>query len=1017
MRSITSNTQDLLNQNMGTELMVLVEIEWVDGGSIYYSDQDIEGAKTKILELGGFDTSMMLEGANTSQELKIVLDDTDNNIREIYDNNDIHKRPAKVYILHKNQPLLDKILVFRGELVTPIEWDETQRSVSFNIMSKLNSKQVGFSMEEGDFPNIPSEALGKPWPLVFGQVCNMPAVKVRTPRRGYLTSGTGIKDCTLQTRICQALRIQCPTKFVGMKEHIMRRANGFFSLKEPVMIADNECLNRRMAEICRLRDLLVQQEEYEHEQIEIYNGVNFPQEETVTITIDDGEFVGSFTGNTFYVDYRIHPKIETCADQECQHVPEAYYGPEHPRAKLEWLSKPEPEKTAEEPVKVHWEITSGRYSGLRVWFEATQKQRAEAELGWAPDNLGETVMPDFTQTAAFEDCDDAFLDGAGRTQLKGGPKDAWWFYDKLDSTEFFWAPSGSEVYLANESEILYIVSLIPGTVDSVSAYRVAPNGFKYLTELPTDYYTVYETDYGGYTVVEIGLKKDLSLYDDGWDSDIYVSFTSDVGPNPCDNIEWLVNKYTDLSIDSSSFASVKASLSNYPCAFHLTSRPDVYKLIQDIAYQSRCLIYVRNDILYIKYLSDEPSSERTISTNDILSGSFVEFLSETENVYTTHNIQWKKSGAAVREDQENERKLILKYNVDKYGTVENSWDYYTQTIYSNVLKTGTFWLIRKANSWKKVKFKLPIKHIDLDVGDCITLNVPQFGDEVKTIIESMNLDINSYTVDFVCWTPIRSGESEPFYWAWPANQSENQIWPLNDDSHGGGGYNFDITPPIGHILRGGGHHDDRLIITSGGQYPSDLGDIYPTITCETSEYLDNVSDIEPEIKAKEIAESAARSSMESDMSGGGGAVQDSGAPGRGTEDPDKCGYPNDPWSCGYKLLKHYLKCAKHTQPEEEGGGGPCECTEEGGPHCCYGDMWTECETYSDAISVKMAARQASIEAENKNDEPWKCGDTRLVGLYVASAQSPKYVTCEYIHSRNIWDEPIDDAATTGVFPS
>jgi len=129
MRTVTANTQAKLNQDMGTELLMLLEVEWTPGGSILYSDQELEGAESKILTISGFDTSMVLEGASDSQELSIALDDTEGALRDIYNTFDIHKRPARVYTLHKGLALWEKTLVFKGEVVTPIEWDESQRSV------------------------------------------------------------------------------------------------------------------------------------------------------------------------------------------------------------------------------------------------------------------------------------------------------------------------------------------------------------------------------------------------------------------------------------------------------------------------------------------------------------------------------------------------------------------------------------------------------------------------------------------------------------------------------------------------------------------------------------------------------------------------------------------------------------------------------------------------------------------------------------------------------------------------
>jgi hypothetical protein len=555
--------------------------------------------------------------------------------------------------------------------------------------------------------------------------------------------------------------------------------------------------------------------------------------------------------------------------------------------------------------------------------------------------------------------------------MVGGPKDSWAYYDEMEASNFFWAAPGSEVYMESESEILYIASLLPGTVDGVAAFRTGVNGNRYLTEVPESYYEVFETDYQGYQVVEIGLNKALTLYNDQWEDQIYVSFTSSVGPNPCDIIEWLINKYTDLTIDSASFASVHTALTNYPNNFYLTTRPDVYELIRDIAYQSRCSVHVQNDVMFIKYLAVEPTAVRTLDESDILSRSFVEELSETEDVYTTHNIEWRKAGAAVSSLTEVDHKLILKYNVDKYGTVEEDWDYYTYNIYSLVLKSATFWLIRKANSWKKVKFQTSIKHMDLDVGDCVTLDVGQFGDAVKVIIESMKMNPDTYTVEFTCWTPVRSGETEAYYWAWPSLQAAHQTWPLAGDNNGGGGYNFEVRPPEGHLLLGGAHRDDQLIITSGDLHPSDLDDTMPVVECELSDYL-NFNEKPPEIVAKEIAQSAARANIENNMSGGGN-------PGGGDDErleTPVCGESGI--SCNYKVTIFWVK------PEaiqKFGGGGPCGCPSPGGG-TCYGPSWTTCHTFGSpwmahAFGIYMLTTYGRLPGE-----PNYCGISIVVNYNV-----------------------------------
>ena len=522
MRSVTANASAELSQNTGTEMLVLLEVEWTAGGQHLYSDQTLEGAAPKIITMAGFDASMMLEGSGDSQEMGIVLDDSDGSIRAIYNRTEIHKRPARVYLLHKGLPTSDKILVFRGQLVTPIEWDESQRSISFNILSELESRQVGFSMEEGDFPNIPEEALGKAWPLAFGQVCHLPAVKVRAPRRGYLEHGTGIHDFTLQSRMCQAINIQCAVQSTGTH-------SGTATVGPSL-----ECVNRRFGEICKLKDLYEQQTSYENPTLNIYNGVSFPQDTRLTIYVDSASYNGTFDGNMFTVFSRQHPEWATFNHVPCSSINGVSYG--------------------QVEGHVQYGGTNNIRQGAGGNYDPNSPYHTTAEgqafftgnRAWIPDDTVASFVPNQTQGQAFASCNAALVTTPG---MVGGPKESWEKYDAMEESTFWWAPSGSEVYYEGEQETLYIVSLLPGTVDKVAAYRQAPNGFRYLTEVQEDRYTVYETDYDGYQVVEIGMDKALSQYYDqvthdseGWEDQLYVSFTSSVGPNPCDIIEWLANK-------------------------------------------------------------------------------------------------------------------------------------------------------------------------------------------------------------------------------------------------------------------------------------------------------------------------------------------------------------------------------------------------------------------------------------------------------------------------------------------
>lgn len=920
MRDVSSGIMSNLQQQYGSEPLLIIEVQWVDGGErIMYCDQKLSGLEypyPTIIQVGNFDMATQVSGSGDSQQINITLDDINGKLKTFIDNYDIHKRPVWVYQGFQGLTPAHKFLLFKGEISTPIVWDEGDRTLTFDVLTRQEDAEVAFSMEEGDFESIPSEALGQVWPLVFGEVCNMQAVQVRAPMRGYITHGEGVHDFTIPPRICQARYIQCPSVSTGQSTWaIPDGQGGYETVTEETYGPELECVQNRYETICNLEFLLEQQLSYEHQYLNIRGGEQFPQGEVITLNINGAIFEGYFDGTEFRVLARKHPKYDTTEHVACRPIPDRSIG----LTPTQWTTG--------------WKETD---SGTAWYFDV--------------DNYE-------------DDCDENPI---FRQVYEGGPVTSQQAFDDMPTSSFFWIPPGTDVYLEEDAEILYIVSLLPGTINHVAAYKTQPTGRKLLLEVPADYYTVYETDYDGYTVIEIGLEKKLSLYDSDWDDELYISLTSDIGPNPVDIIEWLIEKYTDLSIDTDSFDAVRARMTNYPTNFWIKERMNVLDLIQDIAYQTRCAVYMRNDVIYIKYLAQEPSSVRTITASDILTQTFRVKHTETEDLVTKHTVSWQNGEAGVESDDEVVRKLILKYNVPKYGVRGEEYNYYTQNTYDTILKSATFWLIRRAHTWKLVEFDTTIKHLDLDIFDCVTLDLPQFSSSpVKCIITAAQFNNENNTIHFEAWTPIVAGTTEPHYWAWPADQPAYQRWPRPDDTQWADpGYDFNVTPPVDHILSGGDVTEDEnfVVMTSGDRFPSDLDDAFPTLFCEISDYED-VAEDEPEFQALKIAKSTRRSNMEDNMN------KDVPAPGSDSDRKKRrtaCGQPQYGDGCIYEVTVYYVMpwLAGVTSGIILGGckGGPCWCRAGGTP--CMTLMASFCHTFGAAFSAWAFYQQKKAEIES-----------------------------------------------------
>lgn len=1012
MKTLTPPIQSKLDTRLGTEPILVVGVQWQSGTEVLYSDKEINSAKypyPKVISVGSFDTSMALTGSSDSLTTSVTLDDTDGSIKAISNGTDIHNARVKVYLTFEGVDLSQKTLLFDGEIVTPIDWTENDRSVTFTILSKLEDRVVGFAMEEGDFPDIPEEALGKAWPLAFGQVCHIPAVKVRAPRQGYLIDGLGIHDWTLHIRLCQAMKLRCPlvnskneyakpispgfTTYLTGVQQGWRRLNvsdpsdptndpAWEQAKE----AELECRLQRHQEICKLKLQLEDQMQYESDTVDIFNGVNFPQGESITLYVDGARITGSFSGNTFTITNRVHSKYDDWEPYECQPVD-----------------------------RLHHDI-------VYVPDDQYSQMKRAAKAGTGGYNIADGVTSSATETSVrwndnpevqLEACDKVWVADVGHV---GGTKDSWAYYNDMDGESFDWHPPGSDVFLVDEQESIHIVSLIPGTVLGVAAYKTLPNGKKLLTTVPPEYYTVYNVDYTAYTVTELHMEKDLNLLDEDFEDQIYVSFLSSEGPNVADVIEWLVNKYTDLTVDATSFSDIKTKTANYPCNFYLLERPNVYALIQDLAYQSRCGVTIRNKVMSLTYLSEEPTSVATIDNSSILHGTFKEDLTPTGDIRTHHLISYTKAGATMNGDS-NEFKIDLKYNVGKYGAIDQSYNYYTQNTYSTILKSATFWLIRKANVWRRIALTVPMKYMALDVGDSITLDSAQFyADPIKCVIDQLNYNPQENTLDIECWTPIRSGEDAPYYWAWPANQPATAEWPLPGDTAGSNGYNSEMIPPVGHILSGGFNTNDHREMSLGDKNPSDLDDVLPTVICQVSDELSEYEfDDPPELRAWTLAKSNQASRHEEFASGGGGGAGGGGGS-DGSESQDD---PTDPKqkaklsgacnkpACGCLWCVTETWHTSHTQgvgcalPGCPPCGGPCKCY--GGCPSCTGPVWTKRYPYTSIAGAVMR-----MQKPNKLiSSTWGCNETAKVtsGMYQVGATQCNGSPCSSVVNDAAYAEP------------
>ncbi len=349
---------------------------------------------------------------------------------------------------------------------------------------------------------------------------------------------------------------------------------------------------------------------------------------------------------------------------------------------------------------------------------------------------------------------------------------------------FKWLKPGLSFKMLTELPVRYIAAMLPCAVLRVYGRRNFKDN-KVMMALPASYYNISTQNFGSITATIVTLKKPLSYYEkEEWDDELFVDLISPVGPNTVDILEWLIQTYTNLGIDEASFNSVRNSVSNFRSDFCLFERKNIVDALHEIAYRARCAIWLKNGVFYLRYLPKEPAPVDTITKDDIIFGSFQIDHTLTEEIVTKLTAEYRVDYA-----QEKPFKYILRHNVKKYGVQEENTDWYIYNRHRLVDLAATFWLIRKSNTWKIIRFKTPLHKLNLETFDAVTINISDnwsHNGAVTGIIESVKYDSSNSEIEFEVWLPVRLGEMTKYNFAWPID-SKVTLFPTTADFPGGDG--------------------------------------------------------------------------------------------------------------------------------------------------------------------------------------------------------------------------------------
>lgn len=712
MLNLSPAVQAKIATKLGIEPVNILEVQWGDSSSefVKYADKDITNIAGKIISVSNLESVVKLDNQGQSQNLSVVLSDTAGDLKDIFNNNDIHGKACKFYQWFDGLPLSERFVLYQGEINSPINWSEGDRTLSFEVVTKLADSEIGFSPEEGKFEFLPDDIVGKAWPLIFGTIQNVPATLLSEIPRTATAIDSGYEDPSIAIRLKELTAIINNSLNVALL-YLMAAGAAFLRAQEFEFLASGagtveeerfylseagraESLGNQyqdvgnqaginaqnaVAEQTQLRLTLAEQEADAPREIELTDGNNLPQGSNIELQIGDLSLTGTVSGNTLTIEGIENPEFE--------------------------------------------------YDGTPFGFTFNQ--------------------------------------------------------------------AGSTVNVTSAQPILYIVSITNFIVSAVKAFKRVGNN-EILTTIPDDSYTIITTSMGPYTVTYLKLEKPLSIVDGSFNDELYITGTSTIGPNTADILQWLVETYTDWTVDATSFASVNTSIENYPSHFALLERKNILTALEEIAFQARCAIWLVNNVVYIKYLSEDETEVDNITEDSIDAGSINIFTSPSEDIVTKLVAQWTDDYSLA-----SPHTITIRNNGSKYGIRERVIDFYIYNIGELVVKSSTFWLIRLSNVWKYIGFDAYIDKLALQAFDSIKFdfNVNYLANsDIVGEIERTTYNLENQTINIEAKLPVRFGEMEKYEFYNPKDISVDFLFPTIDDISdgfaGSGGVGEDVEGPL-----------------------------------------------------------------------------------------------------------------------------------------------------------------------------------------------------------------------------
>lgn len=616
-------------------------------------------------------------------------------------------------------------VIFEGALIGGLKWTEGSRTCTLEIESRIEVRDFGYTLKENDFAYITKDAEGQALPLAFGNVLKVPALQIKGSLTGIL-----YEKATADS-----------TSFV------------------------------------------------------VEGGERFPQGATVTISIDGVHFTGTFAGKVFTVtsaNTAIYTNIAftngtsrrlTLTNDQQLYGQFIYYNNMinfvmQQNGKVCYLAQP-------------WHLPYSS-SNVSVVSGSLAQSAKYPRASWGNYTIGATAW----EQLSTDDSGD--------------------FTGEVIEADVWEIMAGSQVTLIQGTSDVYVCNMIPSSAilevwghrtassDADFFRRAIPKGRRSQADtnensasrfvpIPSSYYTVNLSE--SITMADATAIQATTLTfavplvereNEGWDGSVFVSYRSSVGTNVADVLKYILEAYTDYTVDATSYNAVKADVADYPVSFCLSENRNAMAICEEIAWQARCALIVYNGTVFMKYLSQAPGSGSTIlDESDIELKTLVLSTTGINDIYTQLTAKWSSdySGRAYAE-----RQMEYSNNVDIYGARKKDVDFYIYNIEECVRLSLNFWGYRYSKSWRKAQCNLFPEQLGLDPFDAVEFDLTLLG----SLAEVDEAAYNPGTLELHLAATLTMGDDA--FWCGDPDYSVCDSWDAPGDV-GAGLAQVDYTVP------------------------------------------------------------------------------------------------------------------------------------------------------------------------------------------------------------------------------